>query len=231
MAFLQKKKEILRKAIRVVLSAVCLSSLVFMTAGCGKVEEPVPVQLSSGNVEELQNDTIGELENGSEEAAAGDVNSDPEDVPGGESKVDADDDMSESAGNGSENNTAQKTSRTDEERDANEDSKELEGNVRSIGADSFVAARVEVWSDGDADYAVGAAPGYEKEEDLITVYVNQDCVWEFKTVKNGGINPEDVSSREGSFSDLKEGISVHIKGSWQDNGSFLADSIVMMQFV
>lgn len=221
MIFSQKKSESLGKGSRAITIVFCLLLLMFAAAGCGKVEKPVPVQLSSGNVEELQNGTAGGNEDDTK-------------------------------------NTVEKTSRTDEERDANEDNKvpagqddspdeniqqtkdtqpqsigseELEGNVRSIGADTFVVARIEVWSEGDVSYAAGAAPGYEDEEDLITVHVNQNCVWEFKTVKNSGINPEDVSTGEGSFADLKEGIAVSIKGSWQDDGSFLADNIEMMRFV
>lgn len=258
MICLQKKSESLRKRIRAIATVFCVLLLMFTIAGCGKVEEPIPVQLSSGNVEELQNGTAGNIEDGSEEAAVKNTETDPEDVSAGTPKVDVGDDINENEKNGAENNAAQKSSRTDEERDANEDNKEpagqddspdeniqqtedtqplsvgvavLEGNVRSIGADSFVVARNEVWSEGVASYAVGTAPGYEKEEDLITVYVNQNCVWEFETVKNGGINPEDVSSREGSFADLQEDISTTSKGSWQDDGSFLADSIVMMIFV
>lgn len=258
MICLQKKSESLRKRIRAIATVFCVLLLMFTIAGCGKVEEPVPVQLSSGNVEELQNGTAGNIEDGSEEAAVRDTETDQKDVSADMTKVDAGDDMNESEKNGSENNAAQKTTRTDEERDANEDNKEpagqdaspdeniqqtkdtqsqsfgsaeLVGHVRSMGADCFVVAREEVWSEGGADYAVGAASGYEDEEDLITVYASQNCVWEFKTVKNSGINPEDVSSREGSFADLQEDISTTSKGNWQDDGSFLADSIVMMIFV
>ncbi len=254
MAFLQKKKENLRKRSRVTATVLCILLLMFTGARCGKVEEPIPVDLSSGNMEELRNDTTGENRDGSEEAAVRDAETDPEDVSAGMTKVDADDDMNESEKNGSKNHAT----RTDSERDTNEDNEartgqddspdenvqqseeaqshsvgnaELEGNVRSIGVDSFVAARAETWSEGDAQYMTASAPGYENEEDLITVHVDQNCVWEFKTVKNGGINPEDVSTREGSFTDLKEGIAINSKGSWQDDGSFLADSIVMMIFV
>lgn len=195
MICLQKKREILRKSSRAIRTAFCLLFLVFTAAGCGKVEEPIPVQLSSGNVEELQSDAAGESEDDSEEV------------------------------------TAENVQQTEDAQPQSVGSAELDGNVRSIEADCFVVARNVVWSEGDADYAVGAAPGYEKEEDLITVYVNQNCGWEFKTVKNGGINPEDISTREGSFTDLQEGIAANIKGSWQDDGSFLADSIVMMIFV
>lgn len=190
MSIVQKKKVILLKGSRTIVTALCLM-FVAAAAGCGKVEEPIPVQLSSGNVEELQNSSIRENEYSTDE-----------------NNQQTKDEQPQSIGNA-----------------------ELDGNVQSIGADSFVVDRAETWSEGDSQYMVSAASGYEKEEDLITVYVNQDCVWEFKTVKNGGINPEDVSTGEGSFADLQEGIVVSIKGSWQDDGSFLADSIVMMQFV
>lgn len=228
MVFLQKKRENLRKGSRVIATVFCVFLLVSMAIGCGKVEEPIPVQLSSGTVEELQNGTTEEKENNAEKETVGDVDYDPEDVSGGESKVDAGDDIDQNEESGSSDENDQQTK---EAQSQSVGSAELEGNVRSIGVDSFVVARNEVWSEVNASYAVGAAPGYEDEEDLITVHVRQDCVWEFKTVKNGGIDPEDVSTGEGSFADLKEGISTISKGSWQDDGSFLADSIVMMLFV
>lgn len=37
------------------------------------------------------------------------------------------------------------------------------------------------YTDGDASAAVGAAPGYEKKEDRITVHVSKGCVWELQT--------------------------------------------------
>lgn len=237
MVFLQKKRESLRKSSRAIAMAFCVSLLLFPVAGCGKVEEPIPVQLSSGKVEKLQNGNAGEIVDDPEESLAEDSDSAPEDVSGRETKVDT----NEKAVHDTEDDTAVKAGQNDSSDENLQQIKvaqpqsveraELEGNVRSIGANSLVVARNEVWSEGDALYAVGAAPGYEKEEDLITVYVNQNCVWEFKTVKNGGINPEDVSTGEGSFADLQEGIAISIKGSWQGDGSFLADSVVMMLFV
>ena len=178
---------------RAILAIVC-ALMMFMAAGCGKAEEPVPVDLSSGDMEELQNETAEDT--GADSVSGKDV--------GSASKDGA---QAQSAG-----------------------SMELEGNVLSVGGDSFVVSRIETYTDGDASYAVGVAPGYEEEEDRITVHVSEGCFWEFQTVKNGGINPEDVSVREGSFADLEEGISTRMKGSWQDDGSFLADSIVMSIF-
>lgn len=212
MSIVQKKKVILLKGSRTIVTALCLM-FVAAAAGCGKVEEPIPVQLSSGNVEELQNSSIRENEYSTDENEEGNSGNDTSE------KADQ--------GDSSDENNQQ----TKDEQPQSIGNAELDGNVQSIGADSFVVDRAETWSEGDSQYMVSAASGYEKEEDLITVYVNQDCVWEFKTVKNGGINPEDVSSREGSFADLKEGIAINSKGSWQADGSFLADSIVMMIFV
>lgn len=40
-----------------------------------------------------------------------------------------------------------------------------------------------------------------------------------------------VYPREGSFADLQDGMVINSKGNWQDDGSFLADNIVMMIFV
>lgn len=188
MLFLQKKKESLRKRNKTIAAVFGVILLALTAAGCGKIKEPIPVDLSSGNME---------------------------DVSDGDAKVD----------------TGETAQQTEEIQPYSVGNAELDGNVQSIGADSFVVARAETWSEGDAQYMVSAASGCEDEEDLITVHVNQNCVWEFKTVKNGGVNPEDISTREGSFADLQDGMAINSKGNWQDDGSFLADSIVMMIFI
>lgn len=111
------------------------------------------------------------------------------------------------------------------------DSTQLEGDVRGVETDGFVICRHETWEEDGYSYAVAVAPGYEEESDLITIHTAQNCVYQYKTVKNSGINPEDVSTRDGSFADVKEGMSVTVKGSWQEDGSFLADSAVLMEIV
>lgn len=45
---------------KIIATAVCLLTLAFTAAGCGKVEDPVPVRLSSGDMEDIQNDMAGE---------------------------------------------------------------------------------------------------------------------------------------------------------------------------
>ncbi len=195
MTDMQKKEVRLGKRSRGMAAAACLL-LAVLTAACGQVEEPVPVQLSSGNMEE------------SYEADGGADAEDAADADNGQQAADSGNKSGEAAGVA-----------------------ELEGNVHSVSQGSFVVTRTEVWSEEGVDVAVAVAPGYEEEEDLITVHVSQNCGWQYKTVKNGGINPEDISSREGLADELKEGMAIHMEGSWQEDGSFLAESIVMTTFM
>ena len=195
MTDMQKKEVRLGKRSRGMAAAACLL-LAVLTAACGQVEEPVPVQLSSGNMEE------------SYEADGGADAEDAADADNGQQAADSGNKSGEAAGVA-----------------------ELEGNVHSVSQGSFVVTRTEVWSEEGADVAVAVAPGYGEEEDLITVHVSQNCGWQYKTVKNGGINPEDISSREGLADELKEGMAIHMEGSWQEDGSVLAESIVMTTFM
>lgn len=218
-----------RNRSRAVLAMVC-ALMTVTAAGCGKTEEPVPVELVSGDMEELQNDI-------DEDGAQGDDRDDSADAGKENAADDKGDTVDEEALDdaGQENGQNAENSAQDAESDSEAQaqpvgSEELDGDVLSVSGDSFVISKRETYTDGDASVAVGVAPGYEEEEDRITVHVNKGCVWEFQTVRNGGVNPEDVSTRDGSFADLKEGISTRMKGSWQDDGSFLADSVVMSIF-
>lgn len=105
---------------------------------------------------------------------------------------------------------------------------ELTGNVQSVGADSFVVSQITTEHHEDYDIAVSAAPG-ASGEGLITVYVTDMAVYQYRTVKNAGINPEDITSREGSYSDLQEGLIVILKGHWEKD-SFYADELVIEKF-
>lgn len=103
--------------------------------------------------------------------------------------------------------------------------------MRSVDADSFVICKHETWEEDGYSYAVAVASGYEEESDLITIHMAQNCGYQYKTVKNSGINPEDVSSRDGSFADVKEGLMATIEGNWQDDGSFLAVTVVLSEII
>lgn len=189
---------------RMMFAAVCALMLAVAAAGCGKEEEGLQIEAIEDGQEDIGSnvtENAGQEEAGSDEA---------------ENAGQTD----EEQGGGGEDNAAPSVGNT-----------EIEGDVRSLSADSFVICKHETWTEDGVSFAAAAAPGYEKEEDMITVHVAENCVYEYRTVKNGGVSPEDVSTREGMFADLKERMSITINGNWQDDGSFLADSIVMMEFV
>ena len=116
----------------------------------------------------------------------------------------------------------------DKPKEEKEEEVELTGNVQSVGADSFVVSQITTEHHEDYDIAVSAAPG-ASGEGLITVYVTDMAVYQYRTVKNAGINPEDITSREGSYSDLQEGLIVILKGHWEKD-SFYADELVIEKF-
>ena len=218
-----------RNRSRAVLAMVC-ALMTVTAAGCGETEEPVPVELVSGDMEELQNDidgdgAQGDDRDGSADAGKENAADDKDDAVDEEALDDAEQENGQNA-----ENSAQDAESDSDAQAQSVGSAELDGDVLSVDGDSFVISKRETYTDGDASVAVGVAPGYEEEEDRITVHVSKGCVWEFQTVRNGGVNPEDVSTRDGSFADLKEGTSTRMKGSWQGDGSFLADSVVMSIF-
>lgn len=186
-------------------AVVFVLMLAVAAAGCGNGEEGLQIEAIETSQEDA-GDNTPEKETGRQDAGS--------DAAENAGQTD------EEQGDGGEDNAAPSVGNT-----------EIEGDVRSLSADSFVICKHETWSEDGASFAAAAAPGYEKEEDMITVHVAENCVYEYRTVKNGGVSPEDVSTREGTFADLKERMSIIINGNWQDDGSFLADSIVMMEFV
>lgn len=227
MAILQRKN--LKKGSRAIAAAVCFLLSAVTAAGCGKVEDPVSVELSAGNMEDIQDDTAGE---------AGQNAADDRDENSGDGNLA--DDKSISAEGGTDENAKQmddgspaaQDDGAQQEQDAQSaESTQLEGDVRSVDADSFVICKHETWEEDGYSYAVAVAPGYEEESDLITIHMAQNCGYQYKTVKNSGINPEDVSSRDGSFADVKEGLMATIEGNWQDDGSFLAVTVVLSEII
>lgn len=211
---------------KIIATAVCLLTLAFTAAGCGKVEDPVPVRLSAGDMKDLQDDATGDNNADAENVAGENAGSGTED-----GSADTDDGVKNGTLGGENDSAAAQDESAQQTQNQSVGTAQLEGDVLSVSQDSFVVARNETFTEGGASYMVGAAPGYEDEEDKITVRVAESCAYQYKTVKNGGINPEDVSTKEGSYADLQEGLLVVIQGSWQDDGSFLADTVVMSKFV
>lgn len=219
------------KKSRIVLALVCAMMVMMLATGCGEdMEAPIAVDLSSGNLQDEAGDLIQDTEEdkqnndeGGDKSAGDDEQPDAEDKESGQTDGDrrseADNSSQEDDKSEGENSQTGQTSGNEE----------LVGDIRGeIGQDGFVLCKHTIESDGNV--AIAVAPGAEEADDLVTVYVNPGCTYRYKMIKNGGINPEDISEREGSFGDLKEGMTCILKGSWQD-GSFCADSIEMEEFV
>ena len=77
----------------------------------------------------------------------------------------------------------------------------LEGNVKSIDDGSVVIIKTIIEErDDESQVMIGVAPGYEAEEDLVNVNFQEITEYELRTVKNGGVNPdEDVYRKKGVF--------------------------------
>lgn len=200
------------KKSRIVLTLVCAMMVMMLATGCGEEKEaPIPVDLSSGNQQDGTEDKASSPADDQEAKEANSSQLDAKETRGNQSQID---DKTED-----ENLQTGQTSGNEE----------LAGDIRGdIGQDSFVLCKHTIESDGTV--AIAVAPGAEEADDLVTVYVNQGCTYRYKTIKNGGVNQEDISEREGSFGDLKEGLTCILKGSWQE-GSFYADSVEMEEVV
>lgn len=199
--------RMMRKS-RIMLTAVCAVMVMVLAAGCSQdQEEPIPVNLSAADEEDTEEKPVQDAEEHS-----------------------ADDDESVKEEKAAEGQVQDQPDSDGLQSGQTSASEELDGNVKTVGQDSFVICKNITSSDGDGDIVAAPAPGMEEPDDLVTVYVNQNCAYQYETVRNGGVNPEDISEREGSFGDLREGLACIIKGNWQD-GAFYADSIRMMEFV
>lgn len=110
---------------------------------------------------------------------------------------------------------------------------ELEGNVKSIGEDSFVVSQIFTMPSEDskeAEIMVSPAEGSE-DEVLITVHVSENTLYQIHTVKNGGVNGDaDVEKTDAEFADIREKNSITALGYYKDN-DFWADNIIIYRFV
>ncbi|MDE7275694.1 MAG: hypothetical protein K2N98_02385 [Lachnospiraceae bacterium] len=120
---------------------------------------------------------------------------------------------------------------TPDESSQSQDGNELNGSVRSVGEDSMVVSKVYTYTTEDGnDVAVGYAEGGPDDE-LITVYFSEDTEYIVRTVKNGGVNGDsDVEDRSGTLSDIREGNSVLMNGSYEGE-DFHAEQVIIYNFV
>ena len=157
-----------------------------------------------------------------------------QDMPSSAENVPVSEEIMDQALNGTDepNNHFNKDSEADFRKDDSADdtgneTEELIGNVKTIEEDSLIIS--QAFEEGEE---VLVAPGDgSPDEVLISVGVSETTQYEVKTVKNGGVNgASDVETQPGTFSDLKEGVSIHISGYYEGE-TFQAEKICIMLFI
>lgn len=89
----------------------------------------------------------------------------------------------------------------------------LIGEIKEIESGRFRIAEALTGDEGDI-LAVPAAGVEVEEDDLKTIIYNEDTVFTFQTIWDGGAGHEE---REGTADDLKEGLLVDMKGYYEDD--------------
>ena len=197
-------------------AALLLAALLLAAGGCGnKTEQLVEPVVESVTEPE---DNAGSAEDGSGEEAGKEA--------AGENDSGSENPGKEAAG---ENNSGNENPDEGQNTPVGEDS--FEGVVREINEkDNFVVVSKMFTeeADGGGQIAVVLGEGTEGEE-LITVYFTESTTFKIKTVKNGG---EEVTEKEGAFSDIKEELTLEFKGKMDAKGEeFLADETVIYEFI
>lgn len=89
---------------------------------------------------------------------------------------------------------------------------ELHGDVVSIGEKSVVISKIYIESSafGEGEVMIVGMGGDNQE--LINVYFEENASFTYMTIRNGG---KDVETREGSFSDITEGLILEMTGRYK----------------
>ena len=177
----------------------------------------------AGEKAEGQEDEVIRIEASADENAAQNESGQQSDDGRQEQKDDQKEDMKEET----DPETMEQTS---DESGQSQDGNELEGNVRSVGEDSMVVSKVYTYTEDGNDVAVAYAEEGADDE-LITVYFSEDTEYIVRTVKNGGVNGDsEVEDRSGTLSDIREGNSVLMNGSYEGE-DFHAEQVIIYNFV
>lgn len=89
---------------------------------------------------------------------------------------------------------------------------ELYGDVVSIGEASVVVSKIYIESSAIGEGDVMIVRGGGDNQELINVYFEKDASFTYMTIRNGG---KDVETREGSFSDITEGLILEMTGRYE----------------
>lgn len=102
----------------------------------------------------------------------------------------------------------------------------LDGDIESLDNGSFIINKTftETMDDGSM-----LAFSSNEDKTLVTVTYTDSTRLILRKVKNGGVNPSDISDSGAGIDDLKAGVSVSMTGVSTDNG-FAASEIIIYQF-
>ena len=106
-------------------------------------------------------------------------------------------------------------------------SDELSVDVESVGDNSVVGNKISIESGIDGNSEIMVVGVGEDNKVLVTVYFAENASYVYKIIRNGGA---DVETRDGSFSDIKEGLTLHLTGYYKDE-DFYADEVVISNVI
>ena len=105
---------------------------------------------------------------------------------------------------------------------------DLQGSVVEFSDSGFEMSIAVTTKEGDGEVMVEAAPGAEKEEDLVTITYASDVTFEIITMDMASLTE---ISREGTDKgSIKKQTSVLIFGSCQDTYHWTADKVVILRW-
>ena len=105
---------------------------------------------------------------------------------------------------------------------------DLQGSVVEFSDSGFEMSVAVTTKEGDGEVMAEAAPGAEKEEDLVTVTYASDVTFEIITMDMASLTE---ISREGTDKEsIKKQTSVLIFGSCQDTYHWTADKVVILRW-
>ena len=105
---------------------------------------------------------------------------------------------------------------------------DLQGSVVEFSDSGFEMSVAVTTKEGDGEVMVEAAPGAEKEEDLVTVTYASDVTFEIITMDMASLTE---ISREGTDKEsIKKQTSVLIFGSSQDTYHWTADKVMIVRW-
>lgn len=179
--------------------AAGLALLMCLAVGCSEKE---PEEAPTVSIENIQDAGETSGENKSENEAAPDNNTQPE----------------EDAGQEEEKENVYKISPN------KEGEVSLSGKVRSIGDNSVVISKIFVEESEDGNGSIVFLPGEgDREEELVTVNFTDATEFHHWTIKNGG---GDIDMRESSFSEIKVDSGLEMSGYYEGE-TFIASKVII----